>query len=56
MFVRLLKCPKSRLESEWYPRVPLPMYSDLSAFLAPPIAVLAKILNNKLQFRVYERE
>jgi len=22
MFVRLLKCPKSRLESEWHPRVP----------------------------------
>jgi len=55
MFVRLLKCPKSRLESEQHPRVPLPMYSDCSAFQALPIAVLPTILN-KLQFMVYERE
>jgi len=27
MFVGLLKRPKSRLESEWHPRVPWPRYS-----------------------------
>jgi len=32
MFVVLLKSLKSRLESEWHPKVPLPRYSRKMTF------------------------
>jgi len=56
MFVGLLKCPKSRLESEQYPKVPWPKKVDCSALYALPIFVPARILNSRVQSKIYERE
>jgi len=59
MFVGLLKCPKSRLESERHPRVPWPRYSkkvDFSACWAPPIFMLARNLDSRPQSRACQRE
>ena len=53
MFVGLLKLLKSRLESEWYSRVPWQRYSRKLTFQH---SILARILDSRPQSRACQRE